>query len=73
MKIAKKNVTFQIPFVNPIIDQERPFKKIPKKGKYIVINYHNTTAVNVSESYEISLSYYGGGSHESGTANYSRP
>ena len=35
MKIAKKIVRIQSPLVNPIIDLERPFEKVLKKGDYV--------------------------------------
>ena len=54
----------QTPLVNPIINLERPLKKVLKKGKYIAIKSHNTPSDNDSWSYEINLPYYGGGSPE---------
>ena len=47
----------QTPLVNLIIDLERPLEKR-------AIKCHNTPADNDSGSYEITLSYYGGGSPE---------
>ena len=38
MKIAKEKVKFHTPWVNPIIDLERTFENILKKGEYIVRN-----------------------------------
>ena len=64
IKIAKKKVRMQTPLVNPIIDMERPFEKVLKKGEYIAIKCHNNLGDNESGSYEISLHYYGGGSPE---------
>ena len=64
MKIAKKKVKITSPLVNPIIDLERPLEKVLKKGEYIAIKCHNTTGDNDSGSYEINLSYYGGGTPE---------
>ena len=61
MKIAKKKVRIQSPLVNPIIDLERPLKKVLKIGQYIIIKCHNTLG---DGSYEINLPYYGGGSPE---------
>ena len=62
MKIAKKKVKIQTALVNQIIDLERPLERVLKKGEYIAIIYHNTPGDNDSGSYEIYLSYYGGGS-----------
>ena len=64
MKIVNKKVRVQSPLVNPIIDLERPLKKVLRKGQYIVIKCHNTPGDNDSGSYEINLPYYGGGSPE---------
>ena len=64
MKIAKKKVKMTTPLVNSIIDLERPFEKVLKKGEYIAIKYHNNPSDNDSGSYEINLPYYGGGSPE---------
>ena len=61
---AKKKIRMQTPLVNPIIDLERLFEKIPKKGEYIVIKCYNTPGDNDSGCYEINLPYYGGGSPE---------
>ena len=61
MKIAKKKVRIQSPLFNPIINLERPLEKVLKKGKYISIKFHNIPGDNDSGSYEINLSYYGGG------------
>ena len=61
MKIAKKKVRIQSPLVNLIIDMERLLKKVLKRGKYIVIKYHNNPGDNHSGSYEINLPYYRGG------------
>ena len=54
----------QTPLVNLIIDLERPLEKVLKKGEHIAIKHHNTPGNNDSGSYEINLSYYGGGSPE---------
>ena len=62
MKIAKKKVKIQSPLVNPAVDLKRPLEKVHKKEEYITIKCHNTPSDNDSESYEISLPYYGGGS-----------
>ena len=61
MKIAKKNVRIQTPFVHLIINLERPLEKVLKKGEYIAIKRHNTPGDNDPGSYEINLPYYGGG------------
>ena len=52
----------QTPLVNPIINLERPLKKVLKMGEYIAIKCHNTSGYNDSGSNEINLPYYGGGS-----------
>ena len=64
MKIAKKKVQMQSQLVNPIIDLERSLEKVLKKVEYIAIKCHNTLGDNDSLSYEINLSYYGGGTPE---------
>ena len=48
MKTSKKNVKFQNPLVNPIIDQERLLENILKKGEYIALKCHNTPGDNNS-------------------------
>ena len=35
-----------------IIDMDRPFEKMLKKGYYIIIKCHNTPGDNASKSYE---------------------
>ena len=62
MKIAKKKFKFQTTLVKPIIDRERPLEKMLKKGGCLVIKCYNTPGGYYSGSYEINLSYYGGGS-----------
>ena len=62
MKIAKKKVRVQTPLVNPIIDLKRPLEKMLKEGESIAIKCHNNPGDNDSGSYEINLSFYGGGS-----------
>ena len=62
MKIAKKKVRIQTPLVNPIINLERPLENVFKKRENIAIKSHNNPGDNNSGSYEIDLSYYGGGS-----------
>ena len=64
MKIAKKKVSMKPQLVNPIIDLERPFEKLLKKGEYIAIKCHNTPGDKDSGSYEINFPYSGGGSPE---------
>ena len=48
MKISKKEIKFQPPLVNPVIDLERPLE-------YLAIKCLNTPGDNDSESYEINL------------------
>ena len=64
MKFAKKKVYMTTLVVNPIIDLERPLKKVLRKGEYITITFHNTPGYNDSGSYEINLPYYGGATPE---------
>ena len=64
MKITNKKIRMQTLLVNPIIDLERLVEKVLKKGEYLAIKCHNTSGDNDSGSYEINLSYYGGGSPE---------
>ena len=64
MEISKNQVRFQTPFVNPIINLERPLEKILKTGKYMAIKYHNTPGDDDSGSYKINHPYYGGESPE---------
>ena len=62
--IAKKKVKSMTVLVNLIIDPERPFKKIIKKGEYKAIKCHSATDDCDSGYCEINLPYYGGGSRE---------
>ena len=64
MKISKMKSKFQTPLANPIIDMERPLEKVLKKGEYRATKCHATPGNNESRSYEINLSYYGGGTPE---------
>ena len=61
LNIFKKKVRINTPLVNPIIDLERPFEKVLKKGDYIVIKCHNTPDITDNGFYEIKSPYYGGG------------
>ena len=58
MKIAKKKATIQTTLVNLIFNLERSLAKLIIKSKYIAIECHNYPG-----SYEINLSYYGGGTN----------
>ena len=64
MKSDKKQVRIQTSLVNPIIDLERSFEKVLKKGEYIAIKCHTTPGDNGNGSHEINLPNYGGGSPE---------
>ena len=54
----------QSPLVNPIINLERSNEKVLKIGGYIAIKCHDTPGDEDSESYEINLPNYGGGTPE---------
>ena len=62
MKISKKKVRIQTPFVKPIINLERPLEMVLNKREYIAVKCYNTPGYNDSGFYEINLPYYGRGS-----------
>ena len=53
---------FQTPLVKQIINLESPLEMVLTTREYKINKYHNTAGDNDSRSYEISLSYNGGGS-----------
>ena len=76
MKIAKKKTRIQTPLIHSIINLERPFERILKKGEYIAIKFHNTPGDMNSGSYEINpptMEEDHLKSGLSGKTNYSRP
>ena len=66
----------QSPFVNPIINLERPLEKVLKKREYIAIKCHSTPSDNDYGSYEINLPIMEEDHLKndlSGKTNFSRP